>query len=168
MNEVTDVAAGSSTRCLQAVTTRSIWVGLVVVGLTATSLGFFGMFYGGGLVSPGLAIVIANPQPLIAAALALSFLNDSLTVLQRWGLAAGFGGILLIGAPRMSESKSQLLGIGCVLVAAVATAVSNVMLKSLVGLVDTLRAMGWQLLIGALPLAHLAYILEQASLKFRS
>ena len=37
-----------------AVADRSIWGSLVLVGLTATSLGFFGMFYGGGRVSLAL------------------------------------------------------------------------------------------------------------------
>lgn len=146
-----------------AVAGRSVWGKLVVVGLTATSLGFFGMFYGGGLVSPGLATVIANTQPLIAAVLAWVYLNEHLTAVQRWGLAAGFGGIVLIGAPSLSGSSSQLLGIVYILIAAVGIAVSNVVLKYLAGRVDILRAMGWQLLIGAAPLALLALAVEDIS-----
>lgn len=139
---------------------RSQWGAIVLVGLTATSLGFFGMFYGGGRVSPGLATVIANTQPLIAAVLAWAFLKERLSVVQRGGLAAGFGGIVLIGAPSLSGTASQLTGIVFVLVAAVAIAISNVALKRLAGRVDVLRAMGWQLLIGALPLAVLAAATE--------
>lgn len=142
---------------------RSIWGGIVLVGLTATSLGFFGMFYGGGRVSPGLATVIANTQPLIAAVLAWAFLNEHLSVVQRCGLAAGFGGIVLIGAPSLSGTDSQLLGIVFILIAAIGIAVSNVALKRLAGRVDILRAMGWQLLIGALPLAALAVAIEDVS-----
>lgn len=141
----------------------SIWGGLVLVGLTATSLGFFGMFYGGGRVSPGLATVIANTQPLIAAVLAWGFLDEHLRAVQRWGLAAGFAGIVLIGAPSLSGSDSQLLGIVYILIAAVGIAVSNVVLKRLAGRVDILRAMGWQLLIGAVPLALLATAVEDIS-----
>ena len=47
-----------------------VWSAVALAGLTATGLGFFGMFYGGGLVSPGLATVVANTQPLLAAPLA--------------------------------------------------------------------------------------------------
>ena len=142
---------------------RSLWGGLVLVGLTATSLGFFGMFYGGARVSPGLATVIANTQPLIAAVLAVGFLNEHLSVLQRWGLVAGFGGIVLIGAPGLSGTDTQLLGFVFILLAAVGIAVSNVVLKRLAGRVDILRAMGWQLLIGAVPLAALAASIEDVS-----
>lgn len=143
-----------------AIADRASWGSIVLVGLTATSLGFFGMFYGGVRVSPGLATVIANTQPLIAALLAWGFLNEHLSVLQRWGLAAGFGGIVLIGAPGLSGTDTQLLGIVFILMAAVGIAVSNVALKRLAGRVDVLRAMGWQLLIGALPLGVLAVSIE--------
>jgi len=44
-----------------------VWAGLVGVGLSATSVGFAGMFLGGGYVTPGLATVLANAQPLMAA-----------------------------------------------------------------------------------------------------
>ena len=43
------------------------FVYILAIGLTATSLGFWGMFYAGTLVAPGLATVISNTQPLIAA-----------------------------------------------------------------------------------------------------
>ncbi len=39
------------------------------IGLTATSIGFWGMFYAGSLITPGLATVLTNTQPLIAGLL---------------------------------------------------------------------------------------------------
>lgn len=143
-----------------AITDKSIWGGVVLVGLTATSLGFFGMFYGGGLVSPGLATVIANTQPLIAAVLAWSFLDEQLRPIQRLGLATGFGGIVFIGAPALSGSESQWAGLLLIVVGAVGIAISNVALKRMAGRVDPLRAMGWQLLIGSVPLGLLALSVE--------
>ncbi len=140
---------------------RSVWAGLVLVGLTATSLGFFGMFYGGSRIAPGLATVIANTQPLIAGVLAWGLLGERLTAIQQWGLGAGFAGIVLIGAPRLSGPESQLIGVILILIGAIGIAVSNVVLKRLAGKVDVLRAMGWQLLIGALPLVLLALINEE-------
>lgn len=136
------------------------WAGVVLVGLAATSLGFFGMFYGDARVSPGLATVIANTQPLIAAVLARGLLNEHLRAIQRYGLMVGFGGIVLIGVPNLSGSDSQMLGIGFILLGAVGIAVSNVALKRLAGRVDNLRAMGWQLVIGSVPLGVLALATE--------
>lgn len=143
-----------------AITGKTLWGGVVLVGLTATSLGFFGMFYGGGRVSPGLATVIANTQPLIAAVLAWGFLNEQLRPLQQLGLAAGFGGIVLIGAPGLSGSESQTMGMILIMVGAVGIAVSNVALKRMAGRVDPLWAMGWQLVIGGVPLGLLALAVE--------
>ena len=142
---------------------KSIWAGIVLVGVTATSLGFFGMFYGGSRLAPGLATVISNFQPLIAAGLAWSFLGERLSVAQRWGLAAGFAGIVLIGAPTISGPESELIGVFLILVGAVGIAISNVALKRLTGKVDVMRAMGWQLLIGAIPLALLAAATEDVT-----
>lgn len=143
-----------------AISDQNLWGGVVLVGLSATSLGFFGMFYGGGLIAPGLATVLANTQPLIAALLAWAYLSEHLSVVQRWGLVTGFGGIVLIGVSGLAGTDSQLLGIVFILLAAIGIAVSNVALKRLAGRVDILRAMGWQLLIGALPLALLAVAIE--------
>ena len=69
---------------------RAAWRGVIVVGLTATSVGFFGMFYGGEHVSPWIATVIANTQPLIAGGLAWVLLGEQFSRLQRAALAAGF------------------------------------------------------------------------------
>lgn len=143
-----------------AIKGRSVWAGIVVVALTATSLGFFGMFYGGARVSPGLATVITNTQPLIAAVLAWWLLGERLSALQLWGLLVGFAGIVLIGIHGLSGSDSQLQGIIFILIGAVGIAVSNVVLKRIAHRVDSLRAMGWQLLIGGVPLAVLALAIE--------
>ena len=143
-----------------AVKSPSDWGGITLVGLTATTIGFLGMFLGGADVSPGLATVISNVQPLFAAGLAWVFLNERLSMFQQMGMVAGFGGIVLIGLPNMTNSESQLFGLGLILFAALGIAVSNVALKRLAGRVDILRAMGWQLLIGGIPLTILGVLLE--------
>ena len=139
---------------------RAVWTSVALVGFTATSLGFFGMFFGAGLISPGLATVIANMQPLIASVLAWAFLNEYLAGVQRLGLAIGFAGIVLIALPGFAGTGSHWQGLILILLGAVAIAISNVILKKLAGRVDIFRAMGWQLLIGAVPLGILAVTFE--------
>ena len=56
-----------------------VWAMVAVVGLGATSLGFLGMFHAAEFVSPGIATVIANTQPLLAAGLAGIGLKERLT-----------------------------------------------------------------------------------------
>ena len=53
----------------------SIWGWIILAGLGMTGLGYYGMFHAAEFVSPGLATVIANSQPLIAAGLAFAFLG---------------------------------------------------------------------------------------------
>ncbi|MBI3041717.1 MAG: DMT family transporter [Betaproteobacteria bacterium] len=46
------------------------WGWITAIGLGATTLGFLGMVHAAEFVAPGMATVIANTQPLIAAAVA--------------------------------------------------------------------------------------------------
>jgi drug/metabolite transporter (DMT)-like permease len=139
-----------------------IWSAVALAGITATSLGFFGMFYGGGLVSPGLATVVANTQPLLAAPIAAVALGEHLRPLHWSGLLTGFVGIVLIGAPGMTV-PAQTLGVVYILLGAIGVAVGNVVLKRLAGRADVFWAMGWQLTIGAVPLIALGLALEDAT-----
>lgn len=71
------------------------WILIVVVGLGAKSMGFLGMFHAAEFVSPGLATVIANVQPIIAAVLANVFLGERLKAIGEIGLALGLAGIAI-------------------------------------------------------------------------
>lgn len=140
---------------------RSVWLGTVVVGLTATSLGFFGMFFGGGLISPGIATVIANTQPLIAAVLAYFWLKESLSLRQKLGLLVGFVGIIFISIGTNDQGTSaSATGVIYILIGAVGVALGNVTLKWLAGRGDVWMLMGLQLVIGSIPLFILSGIYE--------
>ena len=137
------------------------WICVILIGLTATSVGFYGMFNGGKLVSPGIATVVSNTQPLFAAFLATLFLHEKLSRIQICGILFGFVGILFISLPELYLSDSSLTGIGYILFSALAIAVSNIFLKKVSQNLDVFTAMGWQLLIGAIPLGALAVAIEQ-------
>lgn len=149
---------------------RRVWLSLLGVGLSATGLGFTGMFLAGGIVSPGLATVLANAQPLIAAGLAYFVLGEWLGPRRRVGLSLGFAGILLIALPSFSgaSANSTPIGVGYVLLGAVGVAVGNVLLKRLAGRaclpshrqVDLLMATGWQFILGGVPLLLAAQVFE--------
>jgi drug/metabolite transporter (DMT)-like permease len=82
---------------------------IVLVGLGATSMGFLGMFHAAEFVSPGLATVIANVQPIIAAALAHVFLGERLMVIGKIGLAVGLAGIAAIAWPGLAGDASTAM-----------------------------------------------------------
>ena len=139
----------------------SIWGWIILAGLGMTGLGYYGMFHAAEFVSPGLATVIANSQPLIAAGLAFLFLRERLSSKGWIGLWLGFAGILIIAGPRILQGPLALsTGFAYVLLAAFGVAVGNIAIKKLSGRVDAAIAMGLQLLIGAIPLAFLALLTE--------
>lgn len=140
-----------------------IWAILILVGLGATSLGFFGMFHAAEFISPGIATVIANTQPLLAAVLAGVFLGERLGAGGKAGLLLGFGGIVLITGPQLwfGSGGSYAIGVAYILLAALGISVSNVLIKRIAGEVDAIMAMGLQILVGGLPLAFGAWVLEE-------
>lgn len=141
---------------------RRTWVTLGVVGFGATSLGFLGMFHAAEFVSPGLATVIANAQPLLAAMLGVAWLGERLPRIGWIGLWVGFAGIVVIALPQLlyGGRDGSAIGFAYIVLAAVGVTVSNVAIKSIAGQVDGLFAMGCQMLIGSVPLAVAALVLE--------
>src|SRR4029450_3965342 len=112
------------------------------------------MFHAAEFVSPGFATVIANVQPLFAAILAHLFLGEKLGAKGKTGLILGLVGIIIIAWPRAGSevAKSYLLGIAYIALAGIGVATGKVHRKARGGKVDALMAMGFQLLIGSLPL----------------
>ncbi|MDZ4735454.1 MAG: DMT family transporter [Rhodospirillaceae bacterium] len=159
------IALGALCGRLVPVGKRS-WILIVVVGLGATSMGFLGMFHAAEFVSPGLATVIANVQPIIAAVLAHGFLGERLMVIGKIGLAIGLAGIAVIAWPGVAAVHIQgyPLGVTYVVLAATGVSIGNIAIKRLTGQVDPIMAMGFQLLIGAVPLALISMLMEDVSL----
>lgn len=139
-----------------------VWGILSVMGIGASSLGFLGMFHAAEFVSPGIATVIANTQPLLAAALGAVVLGERLSARGKAGLLLGFLGIVVIAAPRLlaGGQDSYLLGIAYIVLAALGITFSNVAIKKIAGQIDPLMAMGMQFLIGSVPLAIAAGLTE--------
>lgn len=142
-----------------------VWGVIASIGFGATTLGFFGMFHAAEFVAPGLATVIANTQPLMAALMAYLFLRESLGGRGKTGLLLGFIGIVVIAAPGFGDggSPNQLLGIAYIILAAFGITASNVLIKRLGTRADPLMAMGWQMVIGSIPLAGIALITDADS-----
>lgn len=139
-----------------------VWAALAGVGLGATSLGYLGMFMASEFVAPGIATVIANAQPLMAAALAAAMLGERLGRRGTAGLALGFAGIVLIAAPEIlgTAAGAYGLGISYILLAALGITVSNVLIRAFADRLDPLMAMGAQLAIGGVPLLAGALLFE--------
>lgn len=147
-----------------------IWAALLAIGLTATSLGFLGMFLASQFVAPGFATVIANTQPLVAAVLAAWFLGETLGRREKAALLLGFAGVVTMTLPRLvgGGDVADAAGIAYVLAAAIGVAAGNILMKRMAGRVDPLMAMGFQLVLGGLPLMLAALGFEPAPRTFRT
>lgn len=143
----------------------SSWGWIALTGLGATTLGFLGMVHAAEFVSPGMATVIVNAQPIAAALIAYLFLGERLATRVRTGLILGFGGVVLMAFPRLfvSGSDGYAWGIAYLGLATLGVAISNAIMKYLAHSTDATMAMGSQLLIGGIPLAVAAYLLEDTS-----
>lgn len=141
------------------------WIMLGAIGLGATTLGYLGMFHAAEFVSPGLATVIANSQPLIAAVLAFAVLSERLGVIQYVGLGLGFFGIIVTSLPHLSGTSLTgfSIGLAYIILSASGVAFSNVLMKALGSRIDALVAMSAQLLLGAVPLSVVALIVDHPS-----
>jgi len=140
-----------------------LWTMVAIVGFGATGLGFFGMFHAAEFVSPGIATVIANTQPLLAAVLGIMVLKERLTKLGVVGLILGFLGILTIAAPQLLArgQENYIFGVAYVILAALGVTVSNVVIRRIAGRVDAIMAMGLQMLIGSTFLMLIAWATEE-------
>lgn len=133
---------------------------ILAVGISFTGLGFGGMFLGGGKISPGLATVLANTQPLIAAVLAFVFLSERFTAYIGIGILLGFVGVIVMSLPSLlgPGHAAGMQALFWISLGAVGTAVGNVLLKALAGHADVLVCTGLQLLVGAAVLGGAAEI----------
>jgi len=140
------------------------WLLIALVGMGATTFGFLGMFHAGEYVSPGLATVIANTQPLLAAVFGFLFLKEKVSLGGGIGLGLCFAGILIIAAdqllPGNTEFGSGLIYLG---LAALGITVSNLTIRYMGDTVDLMMAMGLQMIIGGLPLLAVSLVMENGS-----
>jgi drug/metabolite transporter (DMT)-like permease len=87
-------------------------------------------------------------------------------VIGKIGLAIGLAGIAVIAWPGVATVHIQgySFGIAYVVLAATGVSIGNIAIKRLTGQVDPIMAMGFQLLIGAVPLALISMLMEDVSL----
>ena len=140
------------------------WFYLLVIGLGATTVGFYGMFHASEFVSPGMATVLTNLQPMLTAVLAFWFLKESINKFENMAIIMGFAGVMIIAASNKDGASGvSFEGLTYLIIAVIGLSVSNVLIKQLAGKVNALVAMGWQLIFGAIVLWVIAFLSENQS-----
>jgi drug/metabolite transporter (DMT)-like permease len=137
------------------------WGAVTAIGICSTGIGFTGMFYAGGKITPGLATVIANVQPILAAVIGYFILEESLHLGQGLGMGIAFTGIIVVSSSTLlanSTLPSSGSGILFVLLGAAGVAAGNVLMKRYSDVLHPITATGWQLLFGASVLFLLTFL----------
>ncbi len=109
--------------------------------------------YGVSLMEAGRASIIAFTMPLWAALLSRPLLGEPLTGRKLLGLAMGLAGLALLIGPDLQRLERFPLGGLFMLGAAISWAMGTVSIKRFAWRLPTTVLVGWQLLIGALPIS---------------
>lgn len=141
--------------------TTRLWSLLAASGLSSTTIGFLAMFGAAGLVAPGIATVVAGTQPIVAALLALAVFGQPFTARQAAGMSVALAGIAAMTfRDVVAGGSTAVLGVALVIAATLGIAFGNALTKRFAADVDPIAAAAVQLLLGAVPLALLAFLTE--------
>jgi drug/metabolite transporter (DMT)-like permease len=108
------------------------WLGIFAfIGFINVALPFVLISWGEQFIPSGIASVLNSTTPLFTIILAAFFLQeDRLTLPKALGLLIGFGGVVFLFLPELSNSRIEnLLGLGAVLLASLCYALSGIVIK---------------------------------------
>lgn len=131
----------------------SVLVGMLVHGIYLTGV-FWAVRHG---MPPAVAAVVVGLQPLLTALLAAWFLKEPMTVRHGFGFVLGFGGVVLVLAPKLDVTGSGIntATVTVVLISCLAIACGTVLQRAAGAKTDLRAGMAAQYLGGLLPPAIL-------------
>lgn len=120
--------------------------------------------YGLPLVPAGHAAVLAYTMPLWVVLIGTGFLGQPLELPSVLALLFGLAGIATLVLPDFATFSQAPLGAALVLGAAVCWAIGTLVQKHHESPLSTLARTGWQLVLGSIPIALLAPVIEGLSI----
>ncbi len=139
---------------------RAQWRSVIVFGICQNAL-YLGLnFIAMQWIEASLAAIIASSMPLMVAAANWTIFKERLSTLGVVGLIAGFGGVALIMAQRLSGGVDPLGVSLCLLGAAALTVATLTVRGASGGKGGVLMIVGLQMLVGAVALAPFALAFE--------
>ena len=141
------------------VDSRTILPKTLVTAVFATALPFFLIATGEKHIDSGVAAVLNSTMPLWTAIFTALFLpHERLGRGALWGLAVGFGGVLVLSSPDLKHlTDSSFLGQLAVLAAALSYGAALVFARGTLSREDPVLVATLQLVIGALLMWPLAF-----------
>jgi drug/metabolite transporter (DMT)-like permease len=108
----------------------------------------------------GRAAILAYTMPMWAILLSRLLLRERISAMRLWALAFGFGGLFLLLWPDLRAVEAAPAGALFMLGAAFCWAAGTVLIKFFRWHMPATLVMGWQLLIGGVPVVCGAFLLE--------
>ncbi len=131
-------------------------LGLLVLGVVQTTFQY-ATFYLGMVYTTGVkaAIIVASGSFFMALLSPFVYRNDRLTVWRLFGLAIGFGGVVLANVVRAGERDAAIewVGDGLILATGLCSAIASLLSKRLVQQVHPVVVNGYQVTLGAIVLS---------------
>jgi len=106
------------------------------------------------------AAIVAYTMPLWAIMLSRLLLKERITTKRLWALAVGFSGLALLLGPDLHRIGAAPAGVIFMLGAAFCWAAGTVLVKFFHWHMPAALVMGWQLLIGGIPVVIGAFLLD--------
>ncbi len=133
---------------------------LVLTSFVGISAWFYLSATGVSMMPPGRASTLAYTMPLWAFLLAWALLNEKPTAGRWFALVLGLGGVAVLGGEDIVQAGAAPVGIVIMLLAAFSWALHSVLLKRHQWETASFTVVGWQLLIGGIPILAAALIWE--------
>jgi drug/metabolite transporter (DMT)-like permease len=111
----------------------------------------------------GRAAILAYTMPMWAILLSRLLLRERITAMRLWALTFGFGGHFLLLWPDLRAVEAAPAGALFMLGAAFCWAAGTVLVKFFRWHMPATLVMGWQLLLGGIPVVCGAFLLEPVS-----
>jgi drug/metabolite transporter (DMT)-like permease len=144
---------------------RAQWAAVAVFGLCQNAL-YLGLnFLALRTVEASVAVIVASLLPLLVAALARIAFGERLSPLAIAGLAAGFAGVLVIMAARLTAGADPRAVALCGL-AILALAVATLLVRGASGAGSLWMIVGLQMLVGGAILFPVTLFLESWSVQW--
>lgn len=118
------------------------------------------VLYGLTMLPAGRTTILAFTMPLWVVPMSALVLHEKLTGWKLAGLAVGLSGLIVLVGGEWQAMQAAPLGVALVLGAALSWAIGTVLIKTFAVPMPAVPFVGWQMVIGGLPIFLLAPLLE--------
>jgi drug/metabolite transporter (DMT)-like permease len=143
---------------------RKLWPALGTAALFNIAIWNICVGYGLANIGAGHGAIVVYTMPVWTALLSALVLHERLTARKLLALAMGIAGVLLLLFANLGDLGGRPVGIAFMLGASFAWAFGTIAVKRVAWPANMSALAGWQLLIGAVPLAIVAAFAEKFTL----